>query len=123
MLLKRRPPELGGVMFLFLISVAGVLLLAPAFALVALHTPPRWPTTGEAAGVLYVGLAASVGAFLCWNRGVAIVGANAAGFTLHLLPAFGTVLAMIFLGETFQAFHAAGIATILLGVIVATRAR
>ena len=121
-LLKRRRAELGGVMFLFLISVMGVLLLAPAFALVALHTPPRWPTPGEATGVLYVALAASVGAFLCWNRGVAIVGANAAGFTLHLLPAFGTVLAMIFLGETFQAFHAAGIATILLGVIVATRA-
>lgn len=121
-LLKRRPPELGGVIFLFLISAAGVLLLAPAFALVALHAPPRWPTTEEAAGVLYVALAASVGAFICWNRGVAIVGANAAGFTLHLLPAFGTVLAMVFLGEAFQAFHAAGITTILFGVIVATRA-
>ena len=120
-LLKRRPPELGGVLFLFLISVAGVLLLAPAFALVAMHTPPRWPTTGEVAGVLYVGLAASVGAFLCWNRGVAVLGANAAGFTLHLLPAFGTVLAMVFLGEAFHAFHAAGVTTILVGVIVATR--
>jgi drug/metabolite transporter (DMT)-like permease len=121
-LLKRRPPELGGVVFLFLISVAGVMLLAPAFALEALRAPPRWPTTGEAAGVLYVALAASVGAFIFWNRGVAIVGANAAGFTLHLLPAFATVLAMVFLGEAFYAFHAAGIATILLGVIVATRA-
>jgi len=121
-LLKRRPPELDGVIFLFLISVAGVMLLAPAFALEALHAPPRWPTTGEAAGVLYVALAASVGAFICWHRGVAIVGANAAGFTLHLLPAFGTVLAMVLLGEEFEAFHAAGITTILLGVMVATRA-
>lgn len=125
-LLKRRPPELGGVVFLFLISVAGVMLLAPAFALEALHTPlrwpTRWPTTGEAAAVLYVAAAASVGAFICWNRGVAVLGANAAGFTLHLLPAFGTVLAMVFLGEAFHAFHAAGITTILVGVIVATRA-
>ena len=121
-LLKRRPPELGGVCFLFLISAAGVLLLAPAFALEALRAPPRWPSPGESAGVLYVGLFASVGAYICWNRGVAIVGANAAGFTLHLLPVFGTVLAMVFLGESFQAFHAAGIATILLGVAVATRA-
>ncbi len=37
--------------------------------------------------------------------------------------AFGTVLAMIFLGESFHPFHAAGIATILLGVTVATRPR
>jgi len=121
-LLKRRPPELGGVDFLFVISVAGVMLLAPAFALQVLRAPPRWPTTAETAGVLYVALAALVGAFICWNRGVAIVGANAAGFTMHLLPAFGTLLAILFLGEAFHAFHAAGIATILLGVLVATRA-
>jgi drug/metabolite transporter (DMT)-like permease len=120
-LLKRRPPDLGGVSLLFVISVAGLALLAPAFALEALHAPPRWPTAGEAAGVLYIGLGASVAAFICWNRGVAIVGANAAGFTLHLLPAFGTVLAMLLLGEAFHAFHAAGIATILLGVVLATR--
>jgi drug/metabolite transporter (DMT)-like permease len=122
-LLRRRPPELGEVSLLFAISAAGLLLLAPAFALDVLRAPPRWPTAGEAAGVLYIGLAASVGAYICWNRGVAVVGANAAGFTLHLLPAFGTALAMIFLGETFHPFHAAGFAAILLGVIVATRRR
>jgi drug/metabolite transporter (DMT)-like permease len=83
----------------------------------------RWPTAQEAAAVLYIGLFASVLAFICWNKGVAIVGANAAGFTLHLLPVFGTLLAIVFLGESFQAFHAAGIATILAGVLVATRAR
>ena len=53
-LLKRRPPELGGVVFLFLISVAGVMLLAPVFVLEALHTPlrwpPRWPTQWPTAG-------------------------------------------------------------------------
>ena len=121
-LLKRRPPELGGVHFLFVLSAAGVLLLAPAFALEALRSPPRLPTAVEALGVLYVALAASVGAFLCWNRGVAVVGANAAGFTIYLLPTFGTLLAIAFLGESFSAFHAAGIATILAGVILATRA-
>ena len=63
---------------------------------------------------------ASVVAFIFWNRGVAVVGANAAGFTIHLLPAFGTVLAILFLGESFAAFHAAGIATILAGVLLAT---
>jgi drug/metabolite transporter (DMT)-like permease len=122
-LLKRRPPEVGGVVFLFVISVTGVLLLAPFAALDALRAPLHWPGAEAAAAVLYTSLAASVGAFICWNRGVAVVGANTAGFTLHLLPAFGTVLAMIFLGESFHAFHAAGIAIILLGVIVATRPR
>jgi len=120
-LLKRRPAELGGVHFLFVLSAAGVLFLAPAFAFQVLQAPPRLPTMPEALAVLYVGLAASVGAFLFWNRGVAVVGANAAGFTLYLLPTFGTLLAIAFLGETFGAFHALGIATIVAGVIVATR--
>ena len=121
-LLKRRPAALGGVEFLFVISAAGVLLLAPGFAVQALQAPPRWPGAAQALGVLYVAIAASVFAFVCWNRGVAIVGANAAGFTMHLLPAFGTLLAIAFLGESFGAFHALGIATILAGVILATRA-
>ncbi|MEX2241413.1 MAG: DMT family transporter [Burkholderiales bacterium] len=118
-LLKRRPPELGGVAFLFAISAIGTLLLIPA----AVLAPPRWPGTQAMLGVLYIAVFASVLAFICWNRGVAIVGANAAGFTLHLLPLFGTVLAIVFLDETFQAFHALGFATILAGVVVATRAR
>ncbi|HXJ51259.1 MAG TPA: DMT family transporter, partial [Burkholderiales bacterium] len=40
-LLKRRPSGLGGVHFLFVLSVAGMLLLLPAFALQALRAPPR----------------------------------------------------------------------------------
>jgi drug/metabolite transporter (DMT)-like permease len=119
-LLKRRPPELDGIAFLFVISLAGAALILPAFALEAWHSPPRWPGPAGAAAVLYVGLAASVAAFICWNRGVAIVGANAAGFTIHLLPAFGTLLAIVFLGESFHVFHAVGIAAILAGVAVAT---
>ncbi len=121
-LLKRRPADLGGLALIFVISVLGLLMLAPLFFMGALARPLHWPSAPQAAGVLYMGVAASVIAFVCWNRGVAVVGANAAGFTLHLLPAFGTVLAIIFLGESLHAFHAAGIATILAGVVLATRA-
>ena len=119
-LLKRRPAELDGLAFLFVISVAGTLMLAPAAAL-ASRDLLRWPGEAAALGVLYMGIGASVLAFLFWNRGVATIGANAAGFTVHLLPAFGTVLAILFLGEAFAGFHAAGIAIILAGVLLATR--
>jgi drug/metabolite transporter (DMT)-like permease len=67
-----------------------------------------------------MGIAASVVAFICWYRGVGVGGANAAGITIHRLPAFGTVLAILFLGESFAAFHAVGIATIFAGVVIAT---
>jgi drug/metabolite transporter (DMT)-like permease len=117
-LLKRRPPQLGGLAFLFVLSVLGTAMLLPALAIEGL----RLPRTGaETAAVLYIGFGASIAAFICWNRGVAIVGANAAGFTLHLLPAFGTILAILFLGEAFGLFHAVGIAIIIAGVVLATR--
>ena len=119
-LLKRRPAGLGGVAFLFVISVMGVAMLAPLFIAQTVMTAPRPLTVEAALAIVYVGVAASVIAFICWNRGVATVGANAAGFTLHLLPAFGTILAIIFLGEQFRGFHAVGIATILAGVLLAT---
>jgi drug/metabolite transporter (DMT)-like permease len=120
-LLKRRPRDLGGIELLFVISVLGLALLAPVFAIQTIAAPPPMPDVAESAGIFYIGLAASVLAFTCWNKGVAAVGANAAGFTLHLLPAFGTILAIVFLGESLAAFHAAGIATILAGVVLATR--
>jgi drug/metabolite transporter (DMT)-like permease len=120
-LLKRRPAELGGLAFLFVISLAGVLMQAPLAAAITLQSAPGWPGGPAVMGVLYMALGPSLLAFICWNRGVAAVGANAAGFTVHLLPAFGTVLAILFLGEAFAGFHAAGIAIILAGVLLATR--
>ncbi len=122
-LLKRRPAELGGVGLLFVISLLGVTMLAPFFLARSIIAPAPPPTLDAVLALLYVGIGASVIAFIFWNRGVAIVGANRAGFTLHLLPAFGTLLAIAFLHEDFHGFHAIGVATILAGVLLATYRR
>ncbi|HEY8553549.1 MAG TPA: DMT family transporter, partial [Burkholderiales bacterium] len=119
-LLKRSPPGLGALEMLFVIAAAGVLMLAPFYLREALRAPPVLPSPEALGGILYIGIAASVIAFSFWNRAVDIVGANAAGFTLHLLPAFGTALAILALGESFAAFHALGFALIVLGVVLAT---
>jgi drug/metabolite transporter (DMT)-like permease len=122
-LLKRLPTELRGTGLAFTIAAIGVAMLLPLYAVDAIGASLRWPSAAEVAAVLYIAVAASVAAFLAWNRGVAVVGANAAGFTLPLLPAFGTVLAMIFLGEALRGFHAVGFATIVAGVVLATYRR
>jgi drug/metabolite transporter (DMT)-like permease len=122
-LLRRAPRELLGMGLAFTIAAIGVAMLLPLYAVDAVGAPLRWPSAAEIGAVLYIAVAASVIAFLAWNRGVAIVGANAAGFTLPLLPAFGTALAMLFLGEAFQGFHAVGFITIVAGVLLATYRR
>jgi drug/metabolite transporter (DMT)-like permease len=119
-LLKRRPKGLDGLTLLWVLAVIGLVIALPFYAAeTILDRAPRL-TWGSAATVLYLGIFASILAYSCWNEGVARVGANRAGFTIHLLPAFGTVLAIIFLGEVFRPFHAVGIATILVGVFIAT---
>ncbi|HET7366032.1 MAG TPA: DMT family transporter [Burkholderiales bacterium] len=122
-LLKRLPADLRGTGLAFSIAAIGVAMLVPLYFADAARGPWRWPSAAEVGAVLYIAVAASVLAFLAWNRGVALVGANAAGFTLPLLPAFGTVLAIVFLGEAFRAFHAAAFLIIVAGVGLATYRR
>ena len=122
-LLKRIPVELRGVAFAFTIAAIGVALLLPLYLADLWSEPFRPLSWAQAGAILYIAVAASVLAFLAWNRGVAVVGANAAGFTLPLLPAFGTALAILFLGEVFQPFHAAGFVIIVAGVALATYRR
>ncbi len=122
-LLRRRPPGLDGLALVFVLSVLGTAFLAPAYALESRFLQAPLLTWSAVGAVLYVAVFASIVAYLLWNRGVDMVGPNKAGFTQHLIPAFGTVLAMLFLGEELHLFHAIGIATILFGVWLATSAR
>lgn len=120
-LLKRLPSELHGVAFICLLAGMSVSMLLPAMVADLLLMPSTMPTTASFVGILYLGIFASVAAYMCWNRAVAQVGANVAGFSMPLLPAFGTVLAMVFLGERVHTFQLIGIAIILSGVILSTR--
>jgi drug/metabolite transporter (DMT)-like permease len=60
-------------------------------------------------------------AYLCFNRAVQLIGANRAAPFFHVVPVFGAVMAMIFLGEHPQAFHIIGFALVLSGVFIASR--
>ncbi len=119
-LLKRRPLDFAPVEFLFLLAIFGVLCLTPLFIAENLLIRRGTLSFETFGAVAYISLFASVLGYICWNRGVAAVGANRAGVTIHLLPAFGTILAILLLGEEFHWFHLFGIATILAGVSLAT---
>jgi drug/metabolite transporter (DMT)-like permease len=71
--------------------------------------------------LIYVAVFPSTIAFLCFNRGVQLVGANRAAPFLHLVPAFGSLMAIVFLDERPQLFHFVGFALVLTGVFVASR--
>ena len=75
----------------------------------------------HAVAMLAVALFSSVLAYIFWNRGVEAVGPQVAGLFVHLMPVFGVLLAWIFLGERLRPYHVAGIALILIGIVLTTR--
>jgi drug/metabolite transporter (DMT)-like permease len=117
--LRWRPRELDPLGFLGGTIVIGLLVLAPLYVWEALSAVPVTFTAGVTAGIAYTGIFPSVLAYLFWNRGVAEVGANRAGQFLHLIPVFGTALAVIFLGESLKLFHLFGAVLIFVGIYLA----
>jgi drug/metabolite transporter (DMT)-like permease len=70
--------------------------------------------------IAYTAVLPSFVAYLLFNRGVELIGAGQAGQSMHLMPLFGSVLAVLFLHEQLRIYHAAGIAMIALGIILAS---
>jgi drug/metabolite transporter (DMT)-like permease len=71
--------------------------------------------------IAYVMVFPSIVSYLCYNRGVELVGANRAGLFIHLMPVFGSLMAVVFLGEIFRWYHGLGIMLIGAGIYLATR--
>ena len=69
--------------------------------------------------IFYVAVFAGLFAFIFWNKGVSIIGANRAGVFLHLIPLFSAIWAIFILGESFLFFHFIGITFIIIGIFLA----
>ena len=123
-LLRLKPAELPGLALLACCGVVGVALLAPLAAAELLFMGGSVAfTPASVAAMIYVGTFPSFVGYVFWNRAVGEVGSNVAGIFIHLMPAFGSLLAWMFLGERIHAFHLAGIALILAGVWLTARGR
>jgi drug/metabolite transporter (DMT)-like permease len=73
------------------------------------------------ATLIFVSIFPSLLAYLFFNRGVELIGPNRAAPFLHLMPLFGSALAIFCLGERLELFHLIGYGLILAGITVATR--
>jgi drug/metabolite transporter (DMT)-like permease len=67
----------------------------------------------------YIAVFPSFIAYLFFNRGIELIGPARAGQSWHLMPVFGSILAVLFLGETFYVYHAIGIVMIAAGILLA----
>jgi drug/metabolite transporter (DMT)-like permease len=71
--------------------------------------------------LLYAMIFPSTLAYLCFNRGIALIGPNRAAPFFHLMPVFGSAMAILLLGEQPRLFHLVGYLLVLAGVVIASR--
>lgn len=76
-------------------------------------TPMQWLC------VFYLGIFPAVVAFLCWTRGIQIVGPAKSGAFLHLIMPFAVIIALFF-GEMPTVAQGVGAGFVLLGVLMAS---
>jgi drug/metabolite transporter (DMT)-like permease len=117
--LKR--PKIHGLSFVGFTFGCGAACLIPMLIFELLTRPVMQLDTANLLSMFYVAVFPSTVAYLCFNRGVQLIGANRAAPFFHVVPVFGSVMAIVFLGERPQLFHVVGFALVLTGVFVASR--
>lgn len=119
--LKGRPAEVPPLALHTSSVAAGTLRMLPLYAWDAAlgNGLPTAPAAWAAIG--FVAVFSSAIAHALWVRGVASIGPNRAGVFIHLMPLFGAVLAITFLGEALAAYHVVGAALVLGGVALTSR--
>lgn len=122
-LLRLRPLRLRPVENFAVTIMGGLLVVLPGF-LWELATGARFdPSPAALSGLATLALISSVAAFVSYITGQAVVGAGKAGLFMYLMPVYGTVLAVLLLGERLAAYHYVGIVLIILGIGLASKRR
>jgi len=119
--LLRLRPAVHWLSFLFAIFFLGAMLLLPFYIGEALLVQPMPVSVRSLLAIGYVSLFASAIGYGAFNRAVELLGANTAGLSVYLVPVFGTVFAVLLLGERPELYQLAGIALIVAGILLAVR--
>lgn len=119
-LMKKLPPELDKLGLLLLLIFIGIFGILPFYV---------WDISGRETFSLnrdtvlilaYVAIFPSLLSYYFWNKAVLLGGANQAGLYTNLISVFASLLAVVFLGETFRAYHVIGMAAIFLAILLST---
>ncbi|MCP4595691.1 DMT family transporter [Neptuniibacter sp.] len=117
--LRWKPKELSAFAFFSTTLVVGVVILAPLSWWEMQGAPAIEWNNDLYLLFAYLAVFPSILAYLFWNYGVEKLGAQRSGLFIHLVPLWGMILSIIFLGEQVQTFHLVGMALIFSGIYLA----
>jgi drug/metabolite transporter (DMT)-like permease len=119
-LMTRRPKTHQLSLISFTMGCGALLLLPFSVWEISTGFTPK-PDTLTIATLIYVVIFPSTLAYLFFNRGIALIGPNRAAPFFHLVPVFGSAMAILLLGEQPRLFHLVGYLLVLAGVVIASR--
>ena len=119
--IRRIPAEFHVTESLFAIILLGLIPLIPFYLAESAVYRPFQVSWESMMVVVTLALLVSVLGMLMWTRGNQLIGPNRAAIYVNLLPLFGALLAVIFLGETIRSYHIAGGLLIGSGMLLALR--
>ncbi len=120
--LKKNVTGVSGFSFLYISFGLTVILLFPVY-LFDIFIQGNYLKINQQSllAIGYTGIFPSIFSYICWNTGVALIGANKSGPYLHLMPIFGGILAFFVFQETLQIYHYAGIVSVIVGIIITNK--
>ncbi len=121
--LRKLSQELSAVESLFGITVAGSLMLLPFYILESMFYATVSVRASTVIVLVELALLVSVFGNLMWNLGNQIIGPGRAAIFINLIPLFGAILAITFLGERIFVYHLLGAVMICAGVWLVMRSR
>ncbi|WP_448208535.1 DMT family transporter [Azospirillum sp. sgz302134] len=114
--IQRRPPALSGRSALFAMSFVAAALLAPGYLHEVSQGRGALTSLSHVATVTYLGVVASVFAYIAHSYGVERLGAAAGSLYLCLIPAFTTGLSVLFIAEPLMLHQVAALGLITGGI-------
>lgn len=121
-LLHKKPAGIKGSGFFAMTVIIGLISLLPFYLIETfVQNRPVHLDTNLVVTVAYLAIFASILAYLFWNKAVELIGANRSSPFIHLIPAFGLVLSVIFLGENMTQSDMVGLILIFLGLFIAAK--
>ena len=118
-LLKRKPEHLGIWAFQLSTFILGLIFLFPFFIWEYVTVPFPEFDTKTVLSIIYVGVFASLSAFVLWNKAIMAVGPSKAGMIYYTLPLFSGISAYFFLNEDIGMIHFYSALLIVPGIFTA----
>jgi drug/metabolite transporter (DMT)-like permease len=119
LLLKRKPKEISIWSFQSTTFLLGLIFLLPFYIWERSSIPNVIFDTNSIISILYVGIFASLTAFVLWNKAILNIGATKSGMIYYTLPLFSGFLSHFFLKEDIGMVHLFSALLIISGILTA----